>query len=376
VQNRKKKVLFLATVYRHLANFHLHDMKMLQQRGIEVHAAASPDLGGRECLSSLGVICWDIPFARSPYSLKNIRAFFRLRALMMTLHFNLIHVHTPVAAFLGRILAIITGQGKTLYTAHGFHFYQGAPLLNWLVYYSMEKLLSRYTDALIVINDEDWGIAKSRFNAKRLYHVPGVGVDLTRFEVPATSKEEMRHLLNIPLDAFVLVSVGELNINKNHEAAIRSIAHLGDEAARVYYVICGQGKREGHLRQLAASLGLSSRVLLLGHRTDIPCILYCADVFVMPSLREGLPVSVMEAMAAKLPVVASNIRGNRDLILERAGGLLVAPKDIEGMAQALRTFMRDEELRLMMGEFNSGYVKDFSLDNVLPRMDQIYAEII
>lgn len=181
-----KRVLFLASVHLHLAHFHTPFMKLLQQQGCEVHAAASSALGGKQEVAALGVTCWEVPFERSPYSLGNLRALYRLWALMRRHHFDLIHVHTPVAAFLGRLLARATGQGKVIYTAHGFHFYEGAPWINWLVYFTAERIAERWADGIIVINGEAFNVVARlvcNFVDNRI-PINCVGLDLARLTMP------------------------------------------------------------------------------------------------------------------------------------------------------------------------------------------------
>lgn len=217
------KVLFVATVYIHLAAFHIPFMKLLQDWGYEVHVAASPSEGHKDKVETAGVTCWDIPFARSPVSLKNLVAYYRLKALLSQERFDLIHVHTPIAAWLGRLAAKRTHQGPVLYTAHGFHFYKGAPWPYWLFYYPAERLAARWTDGLIVMNSEDLAQAKQMGfrEGKNLFFVHGVGVDLKRFASENADIERIWDELGIQPDDIVITYVAEFTPTKNHGWLLR-----------------------------------------------------------------------------------------------------------------------------------------------------------
>ena len=232
---------------------------------------------------------------------------------------------------------------KVIYTAHGFHFYKGAPLKNWVLYYPIERLLARYTDVLTTINIEDYERAKKSFKAKKIKYIPGVGIDTNRFQQIDVNKLVKRQEIGVPEDSFVVLSVGELNKNKNHETVIKAIARLNNP--NVYYVICGQGVLEDYLKKLIKELGLERQIKLLGFRKDIGEICKVADLFVFPSFREGLSVALMEAMASGLPIVCSEIRGNVDLVKDQKGGYLVKPEDVNGFRMNIDKLVKDEALK-------------------------------
>ena len=257
-----------------------------------------------------------------------------------------------------------------IYQAHGFHFYKGAPLKNWLLYYPIEKWLARYTDALITINREDHKLAQRKLHLRkggRVYYVPGVGIDLMKFHQTTADRSAKRRELGIPEDAVLLLSVGELNKNKNHETIIRAIAQLD-----VHYVIAGAGDLEQHLQDLIDTLGLGDRVKLLGYRTDVKALYDASDIFVFPSFREGLSMSVMEAMACGLPCVASEIRGNTDLLENSGGGFLCRAGDETSFRENIRRLATDSELRRKMGQDNLAAVQRFSLETVINEIRKIY----
>jgi len=303
----------------------------------------------------LGCKVYPIQTSRSPVNKGNLTAIQQLKTLVERQGYDIVHCHTPVAAMCTRLACRkARKQGtKVFYTAHGFHFYKGAPLKNWLLYYPVEKICAHFTDVLFTINQEDFALAKKTMRAKQIVYVPGVGIDLEKYSAPAVNKTVKRQELGIPEDAVLLLSVGELNENKNHETVIRAIAGMD-----VYYIIAGEGERQEQLEGIIAELNLSDRVKLLGFRKDIGELCVAADVFVFPSFREGLSVSVMEAMASGLPVVCSKIRGNVDLIDEN-GGVLVDPHSVSAFTQAIRQVLEKEMSEL--GRYNMSKIRKFSL---------------
>jgi len=263
---------------------------------------------------------------------------------------------------------------KVIYTAHGFHFYKGASLLNWLFYYPVEKWLSRYTDVLITINKEDYERAKRSFKAGRIEYVPGVGVDVEKYGSVVVDRKAKRKELGLAEDDFVLVSTGELNDNKNHKTVIQAVHRLNNPSVK--YLICGEGPLKNELLNLVQELGLEHQVMLLGYRTDIIEINHIADVFVFPSFREGLSVALMEAMACGLPVVCSDIRGNRDLVEDGKGGFLVEPKNLLGFTQSMEVLFKDVSLREGMGKYNKDKVQDYDIGIVLDKMKYVYENLL
>ena len=262
----------------------------------------------------LGCRIYQIGWTRSPLSPSNIGAVKELKHIVINNQYDIVHCHTPIAGFCTRMVCKgLRKNGLTVfYTAHGFHFYKGAPFQNWAVYYPIEKLCSRFTDVLITINREDFDLAKRKMKAKRIAYVPGVGIDIEKFRNTVVDRAAKRKELGIPEDAIVLLSVGELNKNKNHRVIVKTLTLLRDDT--VHYAIVGDGVMKNDLLALSRSLQVDDRVHFLGYRNDVNEIMKCADIFVHPSLREGLPVSVMEALASGLPVTGASIRGVRDLV--------------------------------------------------------------
>jgi glycosyltransferase EpsD len=283
--------------------------------------------------------------------------------------YKFVHCHSPIGGVYGRIIGYVT-RTKVIYTAHGFHFYKGAPLLNWLFYYPVEKFLARYTDVLITINNEDFNLAK-KFKAKKVVYIPGVGIDIGKFSSAKINKLIKRKEIGVSDNTFVILSVGELCKRKNHEVIIKSLAKLNDQ--NICYIICGQGNLKEYLGEIANKLKVN--VKLLGFRKDIYEIYRSADLFVFPSYQEGLPVALMEAMASGLPVVCSKIRGNIDLIEEGKGGYLIDPKKPLEFADKINKLYKDRKLRNSFASNNNNHINNFSIKNVIDKISQIYKEL-
>lgn len=369
-----KKVLFVATVVKlHIMVFHIPYLEWFKKKGYEVHVASRNDYENKEeCKVPFCDKFHDLSFERSPLKKSNLHVYRELKNIIDSNEYEIIHCHTPTGGAIGRLAA----QGarkkgtKVIYTAHGFHFFKGAPILNWLLYYPIEKLLARYTDTLITINKEDYERAKSKFKAKRVEYIPGIGIDLKKINTMEVDRGLKRSQLGLPKGAFIVLSVGELNKNKNHEVVIRAIRKIDN--FKIQYIICGQGHLDGHLRNLSKELDIENQVHLLGFRKDIAEICKVSDVFAFPSYREGLSVALMEAMANGLPVVCSNIRGNSDLIEDGKGGYLVEPADIQGFAKYIKDLIEDSRLRSEFGGFNHKKIENYSIENVLKEMEEIY----
>lgn len=372
-----KKVLLMATVTQmHINVFHIPVLKWFQDQGWETHVAASNDFLPPE--SRYVPHCdvyHELSFTRTPLSKGNLIAYRTLKKIIADEQFDVVHCHTPIAGMIARLAARKARKSgcKVFYTAHGFHFFRGAPLANWLMFYPVERLCSRYTDVLLTINEEDYVCAK-KFHAKRLGHINGVGIDLSKFAkvLPVIEKTNIKHSLGIDDQAIVMVSVGELNANKNQQCAIQALAQIEDR--RIHYLLCGRGPAEDGLKQLAKELGVADRVHFLGFRDDIPLILSIADIFVFPSKREGLPVSVIEAMAAGLPVVCSDVRGNRELIRSNENGFICICDDVAAFAEAIAALSADANLRAKIGARNREKSKNYNEHEVMQRLTEIYRE--
>lgn len=367
----KMKILYVTTIASTMGFFPTH-IRMLQEQGHTVELACNLEEPLPEKVAVLGCAAHHIPFSRSPLSSDNLKGYQALNKLVQETHYDIVHCHTPIAAALTRLACrkLRKGGTRVFYTAHGFHFYTGAPLKNWLIYYPVEKLCAHWTDVLLTMNSEDYARAQKHLKAKRVEYVPGVGIDLSKFSSLQFDRAAKRAELGMPEDATVLLSVGELIQRKNHEMIIRALSQVEDST--IHYVIAGRGPLLEYLTKLSQGLGLSERVHLLGFRTDVAELCQSADLYMFPSFQEGLPVALMEAMAMGLPVICSDIRGNCDLIEEGKGGLLCKPADAKAFAAAIAALCGDSQKCEAMGVYNCAAVQDFSQQAVLKKMKEIY----
>lgn len=363
------KILYVTTISNTMSFFTGH-INMLLEQGHTVDLACNMVGQIDSGLIAQGCRVYDLKFQRSPLKKENYTAFKELKNIIEEEKYDVIHTHTPIASACVRYACKNMNNIKVIYTAHGFHFFKGAPFKNWLIYYPVERYLAKYTDTLITINEEDFERAKSSFKASNVEYIPGVGLDTKKVSQVVVDKTMKRRELGIPEDGFVILSVGELNKNKNHEAIVKAVAKLNDP--NIFYIICGKGALDQHLKTLIKKFGLEGQIKLLGHRRDILEILKVSNVFAFPSYREGLSVALMESMASGLPIICSDIRGNKDLVKHEQGGYLVNPEDIDGFTQLIGRLSRDQELRYKMGMFNREKVSKFDLEIVTERMREIY----
>lgn len=344
-----------------------------QRLGYEFHLACNmegiePEKWDNGC-KQYGIITHQIDFDRNPLSWKNLSARKQLLELLKREKFDIVHCNTPIGGVLGRLCSRKAGVPFVIYQAHGFHFWKGAPLKNWLIYYPVEKYLSRYNDVLITINEEDFAIAK-KFVKEKAVLVHGVGVDLNQFNQREQDKRLLRKKLGIPSDAFVMISVGEVNSNKNHRVVVEAMKSLRNN--NIYYLICGEGSEKENLLNIVRMYNLEERIKFLGFRTDVNQLLLQSDLFVFPSKREGLSVALMEAMATGLPCVASNIRGNTDLLPKSE--YLFEPNDEKVLARLLINAYNGKSIKEELMK-NKETIEKYSIDTVINEMKQIYKVI-
>lgn len=384
-----KKALIIATVSGFLWQFEMNNVKILQNLGYEVHFGSNfhnPHYGSdNHRLDRTGIICHQIDFVRSPFKLKeNLSAYKQLYKLIKNIHFQLIHCHTPMGGVISRLAVKrytrkvannrnkTIGQMKVLYTAHGFHFFKGAPIINWIFYYPIERWLARYTDVIITINKEDHQLAQKFFLKKggKIEKINGVGISLEEYHINRKDKETLRKQLAFDIDDFIFISVGELSKRKNHRIVIEAIRKLSKEQDISYirYIICGDGPEHNKLQHLIYRYNLQDNVLLVGYQEDIQTLLELSDCFILPSLQEGLPVALMEAMAVGLPIISSNIRGCIDLL--DGESFIVKTNDVMQYANAMKKIILIKPAKRKYKQ-----LEKYGKKNITKQMYRIYEEI-
>lgn len=370
------KILYVTTISLTMNSFFKPHIEMLVQEGNHVDIACNyKELALDNVYNELSCNLYQIDFSRSPLSKDNIKAYKQLKRLIECGNYDIVHCHTPNASVITRLVCRKSRNRdglKVFYTAHGFHFYKGAPKLNWMIYYPVEKFCSHLTDKLITINKEDYALAKSKFKTKEICYIPGVGINLSRFDNVQVDRNTKRREIGVPKDAFLLFSVGELNENKNHQIVIKALEKLNNP--NIHYAIAGIGEGHDDLLKLAHNIGVYEQVHLLGYRKDIPELNCISDVFCFPSIREGLGLAAIEAMACGVPVVAADNRGTRTFILDGENGFLCRNDSVDEFVMALTKLITDYELRIKFSTEGMKTVRDYSESNVLREITKIYKD--
>ena len=377
-----KKALMLSSVASMIDQFNMENIKILKNLGYEVHVLANFSFGNttsdertkefKEELENMGIKVYNVPIPRKITAIKEmISSYKKIKKVCSENNYDILHCHSPIGGVLARFAFkdFRKKGGKLIYTAHGFHFFKGAPIKNWIIFYPIEKFCSRYTDCLITINKEDYKRAKN-FKAKEVKYVPGIGIDTKKIKDIKKNRKILNEF-NIK-DEVVLVSVGELSNRKNHKVILKDLEKV---KGNFKYIICGQGAKKEELIKLSKELNLQEKVEFLGYRQDVKEILKTSDIFCFPSKQEGLPVALMEAMASGLPVICSDIRGNKDLIENKKGGYLLKSYDIDEYSIKIQELIENKFLREEMGNFNLEKIKDFDRKKVNTIMEEIYNEL-
>ena len=362
-----KRVLIVCTTDSMIWNFLVPHVKHMESLGMEVECACS--ISGvyfSELKEQQGLKMHEIHFHRSPYHYENIKAYKELRKLVVARNFDTIFCHEPVGGAMGRLVGARTNR-NVIYMAHGFHFFRGAPKINWLIYYNVEKFLSKYTNTLLVINKEDYQAA-CKFKAKRVKLINGIGIDISKF--CRYKSNYIREKFGLERDDIIMLTVGELIPRKNHETVIKMLASMRKD--KLHLFIAGEGELSEKLKAEVDNLGISTNVHFLGFCRNISELCNSCDLFIFPSIHEGLSVALMEAMACGKPIVASKIRGNVDLIDEGKGGFLVEALDIKGYSNAVMRLIDNPEILRQFGDYNIEKVKQFDIDTVKTQLEQIY----
>lgn len=368
----KKRVLFCATVDYHFSAFHLPYLKWFKEQGWEVHVVSAGELELPYTDKK-----YNLSIQRSPFNKKNIGAYKQLKEIIDENQYKIIHCHTPMGGVLARLAAGTARKRgtKVIYTAHGFHFCKGAPLLNWLIYYPIERTLARLTDCLITINDEDYNLAvKHGFKAKQIEHVHGVGVDTDRFcSINKFNKSVLRAEYGYKEEDFILFYAAEFNKNKNQTLLIQALAHIKDSVPNVKLLLAGEGPLLQQCKELAEKLEIAEMINFLGFRDDVELLLKMSDLAVGSSFREGLPVNIMEAMASGLPVVASSNRGHKELIQDGINGFTSSPKNYQDFGLRILEIYQITEMRRMMGIESRNRVKKYAIAQVSRELQSVYS---
>lgn len=370
--------LIVTTIGGFVPHFEMNNVKILQDMGYVIHYASDFNNPVYECnketLYQMGIKLHQIDIKKSPRCVySNIKAIYELVRIIDDNNITLIHCHNPMGGFTARVAAHISRKKPhVIYTAHGFHFYKGAPVINWIAYYPVERLLARWTDVIVTINKEDYVLA-GKFHLKRdgfVVHINGVGIDMDKFSPDKEKRRDKRKELGIPENAFHIVTVAELNSNKNQAVIINAIALMNNPDT--HYTICGDGPEKNRLESIIKTDNLEHQIQLLGYRHDVAEILKTADVFAFPSRREGLGLAAIEALACGVPVVASNNRGTREYIKNEINGIFCHTDNTEDYIDAFNRLYQDKEYRLKLASECRNSIEEYDYRKIMKVMKIVY----
>lgn len=369
-----KKIMVIATTDNMIWQFLIPHIKHMQELGNTIECVcARTGFWFDELKEKYGFTMHDINFERNPFKLKNIKAYKKLCKLQEERKFDIVYSQQPVGGLMGRLF------GKkfkipVIYTAHGFHFFKGCGIANKLIYKPVEQWLSRYTDVLITINNEDYENAK-KMKAKKVFKINGIGIDDSKIKIEDFDKDSFREELGLTKDDKVVLTVSELNKNKNYITMLKTMKILVQKDKSYKFVSCGTGVWKEKIHKFAEKLGIQDNCVFLGYRKDIGKIMQVSDLFFHASHREGLTLSVMEAMSFGLPCVVSNVRGNRDLIVSGEGGFIAEPEDAKAFSIEIENIFNDKELYDKFSKFNKERSKTYTVEYVKSQLEEIYKEI-
>ena len=371
-EENMKKVLYVTTVSRTINAFLIPHINMLLDNGYEVHCACSIDKPVDKELQRRGVKIFEVPFSRNPLGIGNIKAFIKLEELQRINDYDIVHVHTPIAAIYGRLLKLNFPSLRIIYTAHGYHFLKGGSKLGWILYYPIEKIMAKFTDVTININKEDYEITKEKLKPKKCYLLNGVGLDLDKYK-KLSSKEiqEKRKEFGLKDKDFVVLMIAEINKNKNHIQLINTMDILKDKYPNIKVLCIGDGTLKESLEKQIILRNLQNNIFMLGYRLDVNKLINISDIGILLSRREGLPRNIMEFMACGRKVIATDIRGCRDLICDETIGTLVNVGDYESTAKAIEKYyiLNDKSFEV------SEEIRKYDIESINSELLKIYEDV-
>lgn len=367
-----KKVLYVTTVSRTINAFLIPHINMLLDNGYEVHCACSIDKPVDKELQRRGVKIFEVPFSRNPLGIGNIKAFIKLEELQRINDYDIVHVHTPIAAIYGRLLKLNFPSLRIIYTAHGYHFLKGGSKLGWILYYPIEKIMAKFTDVTININKEDYEITKEKLKHKKCYLLNGVGLDLDKYK-KLSSKEiqEKRKEFGIKDKDFVVLMIAEINKNKNHIQLINAMDILKDKYPNIKVLCIGDGTLKESLEKQIILRNLQNNIFMLGYRLDVNKLINISDIGILLSRREGLPRNIMEFMACGRKVIATDIRGCRDIVCNYNVGTLVKVGDYEETARAIEKYYILNNKSFEVSE----EIKKYDIETINSELLKIYEDV-
>lgn len=366
-----KKILYIASRDTHLTSFHIPYINWLKEKGHEVHLAYK----GPRVISNVDRI-WKIQFERSPFKISNLNLYRELKSIIDDNNYDLIHCHTPTVSVLTRLAARSSRRRgtKVLYTSHGFMFYKGAPVKNWIFFFPIQWLLSLISDALITVNKEDYiRIIRKKFPVKGKYMINSIGIDSRRININNyPDRDQLRDELGYKIDDIIVLYIAEFNPGKRHEFVLESFKELRMNNPNLKLQFAGGGLLLEAMRQKVREMGLKDHISFLGFTKDIAKYIKITDIGISASNREGFGLGVAEINMCGIPIVISNIRGHNEIVEDGVNGFLFDVNTKEQFISKINLLIKDDKLREEMGQIGRSMMKKYQVENTLEEMKVIY----
>jgi len=371
---KQKKVLFVATVASHIKGFHEPYLKLLHDNGYKTYVASKDNLNDNDTINYCDKFI-EIPIERSPYKLSNIKAIKELKKIINEEKFDIVHCHTPMGSVVARIATKEARKKygtRVIYTCHGFHFYKGAPKLNWFLFYPIEKFLSKYNDTLVTINKEDYELARNKFKKRcsDIHYLPGIGVDSSKFILNMDQKEKdnLRKKLNISDTDFIIIYPARLCYDKNQSLLLQFMKKIDNN--NIILLLPGRDEYKGNYQKYVKDNNIKN-VLFLGERNDISKLLKISDLLIASSIREGFGINLVEALTCEIPVIAVNNRGHREIIKDGTNGFIIK-NSIDDLINKFNLMYNNKDLYKKIKLNCVKSVEKYYLYNTLKIMKKIY----
>ncbi len=379
------KVLVIGSVAFSFKTLLIHQIDYFISRNLQVDIACSPD-SDAEYLKEIGYTVHTMPIARKIDPSANLQSIIDLYQLMQREKYDLVHVHAPLSAFLGRVAAKLAGVKRVIYTAHGFRFNDEMTFASYQFYFWIEKIASTVTSKILTQSWEDYQTAKASnlIAVERLGYL-GNGIDIHKFDrsrLAPDTRAKIRQEFNIPSDRLVIGIVARITKVKGQSDLLNAFIKLQSQFDHLHLLIVG-GQLDSETDSCQAEIEreidrhqLDDRVTITGIRTDVPELLVAMDILSLPSYWEGLPRSLLEAMAMELPIVTTDIRGCREAVVDGETGIIVPPGDVDSLASALARLLADPELRDRFGKAGRQRAEiEYDERNVFKRLAQTYTDL-
>ena len=364
-----KKILITSNTDRHIFLCHLPYIKWFEENGYKVDVATNTN---QRILNTNKI---NLGMKRNPFSIKNIISIFKLIKILNKENYELIHTHTPVGSVVTRLAYKFSkSNAKLIYTCHGFHFYKNSPLYYWLIFYPLEKYLMKYTDVLLVMNEEDYKFATKKFKNVKIEFVNGVGFDKSRLDIK-TSESEIKEIYNkcgINKNSFVVTYIAEYSKRKEQMNLIKKLSKTDIRDTNIKFLLIGDDILNGKIQKMIHKYNLNNNIITIDFTKDINKYLDISNAVISVSKQEGLPLNILEAIYKKKIIIATGCRGNIDLVKDNVNGFII--KDINEMYDKIK-YVKENYDNIKKYYMQGIDIEKYASDYVLKQVALIYHEI-